>query len=121
MAFTTLQSVLTALPGQPLEFVKATPGATASGGFTSFWTGGGYPPAGATPSSGLTGDVPTSATPGAWPFVNPVTGSSSYLARIDAEGIGASATGVLFIYDRLWQDSGLSVTSTSAQTVNSIA
>lgn len=117
MAFTTMQAVLDAMPGQHLSLNKTL--TTVGGGWASSWQATGWPAAAATPSSGLAGDVPTSATTGALAFNNPVS-LSLYLARLST----TSSTGVtafLTIYDRLWQNSGLSVTSTSGQTISSVA
>jgi hypothetical protein len=66
----------------------------------------------------VAGDVPTSASNGAVPFTNPVAGDLTYLIRLAAQ---ATAPGTLLIFDRLWHNNGLSVTSLIAQTVNSIA
>ena len=120
MAFTTLQSVVDALPGQEYKFYK-TRSASSGNIFISMWGGGSAPAAGADPSSGLAGDIPTSATTGAIPFVDPASGNT-YLGRLEIASLAAGALSYpLIIYDRLWHNSGIVVTTTGAQTVNSTA
>ncbi len=93
-------------------FLKSfTPQAAAA--VTSLWTIAGIPGPGVNASSGTGGDVPTDATAGAFPFSN---SNNTYLARL---GVWCTQIGHLMLYDRLWHNSGLSVTSTSGQTVNS--
>lgn len=96
-----------------------TPQAVAT--YHALWMEAGIPGAGAAPTSAISGDVPTSATAGAIPFTNPTGGDLTYLGRLAAYGTNA---GILFLYDRLVQtgnSSGISPTSTSAQTVNTTA
>jgi hypothetical protein len=119
MAFTTMAQVLTALPGQRLVFSKAIP--QSFGSWASGWSSAGLPAAGANPSSGLAGNVPTSATTGALPLVNAGSGELT-LARLFATiATSVGTRGMLLLYDRLWHNSGISATSTSAQTINSVA
>lgn len=120
MALATLAAVLDALPGQVIEFVRATTSSVTPGQYSSLWTGTGVPAPAANPSSGLAGDVPTSATVGALPFVNPASGGT-YLARANATTPGGSNANVLFVFDRLWHNSGIDATLLTAQTVNSVA
>jgi len=121
VALTTLAAVNAALPGQVVPITKSTTGGGA-GNWYGLWALAGSP-VGALPSSGLSGNVPTSATAGGVPFVNPTAPALTYLARVTGSGIGAtSAQSTYFsIYDRLWQNSGLSSTLITAQTVNSVA
>lgn len=115
MAITTLDTLIEAMPGQAQPFIKSfDPHAT--GDWFALFQQVGVPGAGAAPSSGVGGDVPTDATAGAFPFTNPTGGDKTYIGVL---GVAASIPGTLFIYDRLWHNSGLSVTSTSSQTVNS--
>lgn len=118
MALTTLAALNSALPGQRFEWQK-TPAGLVSAAWYSPWTVAGLPGQGVAPSSGLGGNVPTSATVGAFPFVNPASGFS-YLARLNATmGIsGSSSPLTLAVYDRLWHNSGISSTITTAQTVS---
>lgn len=87
----------------------------------SAWSLASVPPAGATPVSGVTGDVPTSATTGAIPFVNPAAGNT-YLARLQAKTLSTTITADTWsIYDRLWHNSGISSTLTTSQSIVSVA
>jgi hypothetical protein len=117
MAITSLDDLIAAHPGQFSPFLQVfTVGSGST--FTSLWAATGFPGPGATPSPGLAGEVPTDATIGSFKFVNPTSPDLSYLGRMSAT---ATLPGYLILYDRLWQNSGLSPTSTSAQTINSVA
>jgi hypothetical protein len=85
--------------------------------FNALWYMNGIPGIAPTPTPGLPGEVLTKGTPGAPPFDNPTGGAFTYLYRADA----GSGGGHLMLYDRLWHNSGLSATSLTAQTVNSVA
>lgn len=78
----------------------------------------GYPPPAATPTPGLAGATLTSYA-GQIPFSNPVSGNS-YLASLTVNGT-VGLRGTHFVVDRLWHNSGLSVTTTTEQAVNSAA
>jgi hypothetical protein len=52
---------------------------------------------------------------GQLPYTNPVSGSK-YIARMVGQ---ATIAGTLFLLDRLWHNSGITITSTSPQTVDS--
>lgn len=119
MAITTMAQVLDALPGQRVAFSKSAAGAASAGGFGSTWLGTGQPAAGVAPSSGLAGDVPTSATTGALQITNAASGALA-LARFQA-GYTASLNGTIMLYDRLWHNSGISATAVTAQTIGSVA
>lgn len=120
MAIATLDALIAGLAGttaQHRAFMKVfTP--QAAGAHWSLWNMVGNPGAAATPSSGVAGDVPTDATAGAFPFTNPAGGADSYISRIG--GVTGQTT-MLILYDRLWHNSGLAPTTTTAQTVNSVA
>lgn len=111
MAITTMDGLVAALPAFGTPFLKTSFAPQVAGSFTSLWAQAGIPGAGANSSSGVAGDVPTDATAGAFPFTNV---ASSYLARFSGY---ATIAGQLLLYDRLWQNSGLSVTTTGGQTV----
>lgn len=121
MAISTMDDLVTALGGaSSWKRWNLTKGSivTGAGAYAALFTAPGSPGAAASPSSGVAGDIPTDATAGALPFTNPTSPAISYLAMLAAS---ANAGGTLYLYDRLWHNSGLSVTSTSAQTVNSVA
>jgi hypothetical protein len=117
MAITSENGLIAALAsGQLFSSYYQSIGSTV-GRPTSLWTAGGYPGAGAIPATGA-GAVPTSATAGAIPFVNPSGANTLYLARLTAS---SSSANFLRIYDRLVHTSGLSANITTAQTVSTVA
>jgi hypothetical protein len=76
----------------------------------------GQPGAAAAPSPGMSGAALTSYA-GQVPFNNPVSGNT-YLMNMRA---GSNGTGTIVVADRLWHNSGIDVTNTGSQTVNSAA
>jgi hypothetical protein len=115
MALETMDAVNAALPGWRLPLANAA--------WFSGWLATGLPAAGVAPSSGLAGDVPTDATAGSiGSFVNPASGNT-YLGRVTTfqSQSGNTSNSVLAIYDRLWHNSGIDRTLTTAQTINSVA
>ena len=115
MAITSLDQLLAA-SNQLKSFGKVSMTAKAAGTFQSLWTAAGLPAAGANPAS-LAMVIPTSATAGALPFVNPTTGLS-YISKI---GSSQQTIGTLILYDRIAHSSGLNGTLTTAQAVNGAA
>ena len=107
MAISTPDSLIAgAKPGQ--MFMKALSGTLVAGRPHSYFYTAGIPGPAAAPSSGVNGAALTSYA-GQIPFSNPVSGETR-LARL----VGwASQTGMLLVCDRLWHNSGLSVTSTA--------
>lgn len=113
MAVTTMDGLVAALTGGDVRsFNKASVASLAAGQRHSLWNVSGNPGAAATPPTG-NGEIPTSATAGAIPFVNASGGGNNYLGYIAAS---AGQSGSLILYDRLWHDSGLSATTTGAGT-----
>jgi hypothetical protein len=102
-----------ALPAYGYPILKSAFAPQATGCWTSLWATAGIPGAGANSADGVNGAIPTDATAGAFPFTN-VT--NTYLARLAVYG---SALGHLLLYDRLWHNSGLSVTTTGNQALTS--
>jgi len=120
VTITTLDGLIAALGNnqQRASFAKnAANGATGTP--IGLFCVAGTPGAAANPSSGVAGDVPTKATPGAFIFTNPTAPAKTYISRIAL--MMGNVSCALHFYDRLWHNSGLSATSTSAQTVNSVA
>lgn len=110
MAITSLDGLIAGLLSPAIPLLKnVTP--QAAGAFTSLWAVAGIPGAGANATSGVAGDVPTDATAGAMPFTN---ATDTYLARFAGYG---TVVGQLLLYDQLWRNSGLSVTTLGNQTV----
>lgn len=116
MPITSLDDLIASmLP--PVSFVKSpTPGLTAGRPQSLFYLAG-MPGAATAPTPGLEGEALTSYG-GQLPFPAPVTGKNIHLARMQAQ---ANIAGTLILADRLWHNSGLSLTTTTAQTINSVA
>src|SRR3954464_1607239 len=85
----------------------------AAGAYTSLWKQTGTPGTAATPTATLTGEIETSSDVGAYLYTS---SGQSYVGNFQAFATGS---GTLLMYDRLWATSGLSATSTAAQTINS--
>lgn len=115
MAITTLDGALAGMQ-YPRTFAKAVTGTMVAGRPHSLFYLAGTPGAAVAPSPGLAGAALTTYA-GQIPFSNPVSGNT-YLARFQGQ---ATIAGTLVLADRLWHNSGLVVTTTTAQTVNSVA
>jgi hypothetical protein len=120
MAITTLDGLLAGMDqanARPAFFARIVEGGTAeaAGIEHSQIYYGGSPGAAAAPSPGLAGAALTTYA-GCIPFNNPAAGFA-YLANLQA---AATRGGNLYLNDRLWHNSGLTVTTTTAQTVNSV-
>ena len=112
MAITTVDGIIAG--GQPTAFfMKALSGTLVAGRPFTPWRTAGIPSLAAAPSSGINGAALTSVN-GQLPFVNPGSGNS-YVGRLVAD---VTQAGVLLVVDRLWENSGLNVTSTSAQAIS---
>jgi hypothetical protein len=119
MAITTLAgAVAGALP--PMPFAKVTSGSAGAGGaWLSQWLQAGDPVLGVASSAGMAGEALTAPVTGALRFQNPASGNS-YLLNAGATSVGTTQTQAV-LCDRLWQQSGIDVTVTTAQTINSVA
>lgn len=115
MAITTLDGALAGMQ-YPREFHKSLTGTLVAGRPHSLAQMNGIPPAIAAPSAGIGGEVLTTLA-GQIPFTNPGAGNT-YLAKFLGQ---ASQNGSLLLCDRLWQNSGIDVTSTGEQTFTSSA
>lgn len=115
MAITTLDGLIAGMQ-YPCEFVKAATPTLVAGRPHSLFYLAGIPGAAIAPSPGLSGVALTSYA-GQLPFANPASGNS-YLARLVGQ---ATIAGQLILCDRLWHNSGFTITSTAAQTVNSVS
>lgn len=114
MAITTVDGIIAgALP--PQHILKVTGTMEAAGVLHSLAYLSGMPGAATAPSPGLSGAALTSYG-GQIPFPAAVGGETVYLAGLCGS---ASTAGCVSVYDRLWHNSGLVVTTTTAQTVNS--
>lgn len=88
--------------------------------FITSWYGTGYPPAATAYAGGLTGQALTSST-AAIPFPVPPAGQNSYVARVNRLGSNRGTPTNTMLIDRLWENSGLNRTLTTAQTFSSAA
>jgi hypothetical protein len=102
---------------QPFSFLKVGGTMEAAGVLHSLAYASGLPGAMAAPSSGLAGAAITSRA-GLITVPAPAGANLSYLAALEA---GSNAAGQLILVDRLWDNSGFTVTTTTAQTVTSAA
>jgi hypothetical protein len=123
MAITTLQGIADGLRPEWLSIAKDALTPEAEAIFMSMFYLAGAPTAGAAPSAGLNGEVLSAPLTGAFPWKNPVSGNS-YLAGgswANRGNSGIEPQGSLFILDRLWQNSGFTITTTTEQTLASVA
>lgn len=113
MAITTVDGLIAGMR-PPEAFFKVTGTMEAAGVWHTLRYSAGRPGASAAPAPGVNGQAVTAASyAGEIPRVNPGTGNA-YLARLAA---ASSVVGTLMLIDRLWDNSGLSVTSTTAQAI----
>lgn len=115
MAITTLDGALAGMR-PPEYFAKALTGTLVAGRPMSLYRLAGIPGAAAAPASGVGGAALTSEA-GQIPV--PSASNNTHLARFS--GVSSAQGGILMLCDRLWSNSGLVVTTTTAQTVNSVA
>jgi len=116
MAITTLDGALAGM--QPARyFAKNVTGTMVAGRPWSLWALAGNPGAGSFDNTlaGVALSSTSAQVNGQIPFTNPVSGNS-YLARFQA---GATISGTLLLCDRLWHNGGFTITTTTAQTVDS--
>lgn len=101
---------------QPPQDILKVGAATVAGRFYSPFYVAGRPGAAAANSSGLSGAALTTYA-GQLPFTNPVSGET----RLNRFGGSCNVAGTLVLCDRLWHNSGITVTSTASQSINSVA
>jgi hypothetical protein len=115
MAITTRDALLAGM--QPAKFfMKVGTPTLVIGRMHSLFYLNGIPGAAVAPTPGVAGAALTTYG-GQIPFTNPVSGNT-HLSRLYMQ---SSAAGSSIVADRLWHNSGLSMTLTTAQTVNSVA
>lgn len=115
MAITTLDGIVAGALA-PVPFLKVGTIGEAAGLHLSLLYATGNPGAAIAPTPGLAGAALTTYA-GQLPWTNPGAGNS-YIAQFSAS---ASVAGGLWLMDRLWHNSGFTITTTTAQTVNSVA
>lgn len=110
---TTMDNLLTALQAAPIVPIsKLSATSKGAGQLHSLWTVGGNPAAGVAPGS-VNGVIPTKTTTGSLNFNAAGASEDTFLATLSM--VGATA-GTFFLYDRLWHNSALNGTLTTAQT-----
>lgn len=116
MAITTLDGVIAGMQfPQPLTKVGITMAAVgAMRGYTP-WYVAGRPGAATANAAGVNGAAVSATVAGQIPRTNPSSGNA-HLARW---GMQTNIAGSLWLIDRLWNNSGLSVTSTGGQAITS--
>lgn len=114
MAITTLDGAIAGMqsPDPIIKVGIATAAVGAMRGYT-LWYASGNPGAATANAAGINGAAVSGTVAGSLLRVNPVSGNA-YLGRL---AINASTAGTLWLIDRLWNNSGLSVTSTAAQAI----
>lgn len=121
MAITTLDGAIAGFQA-PKPFIKTGATMAAVGAMRGYtpWYAAGNPGASTATAIGINGEAATPAlasTGGRIPRTNPGAGNA-YLGRL---AVTASTAGTLWLIDRLWQNSGLVVTSTAAQAITPAA
>ncbi len=117
MAITTLDGAIAGMRApQPFMKVGVTMAAVAAQRAYTPWYANGNPGASTATAVGVNGEAVTPAlgsTGGRILRTNPVSGNA-HLARL---AVNATSAGTLWLIDRLWHNSGLTVTSTTAQAI----
>lgn len=101
---------------QPAQMMKALSGTLVAGRPFNPWYLAGAPGAAVAPAPGAAGAALTSY-PGQ--IAIPVASGNTHLFKFS--GSSSAQGGTLLLCDRLWHNSGIVVTTTTAQTVNSVA
>lgn len=103
----------------PFHWRKAASAADAAGLLTSTFYAAGEPSAAAAPTPGINGASLTSYA-GQIPFANPASGNT-YLYRFEVSHGNSPVIHMSMLCDRLWHNSGLVVTTTTAQAITTPA
>lgn len=119
MAITTMAGVIGGLRYPTLLAKGSSSGNSISANvFRTSWYAAGFPAAATANTSGMAGQSLTSSD-AAPSFTNPASGNT-YLAKATPV-IGGNGWRNGCLFDRLWENSGIDVTVTTAQTINSAA
>jgi hypothetical protein len=108
------------ISGQTLQVIKSITAPEASGTYYSAWKDAGAPGVWATGSPGVGGRATdgtnTANDAGCLGLIQPATGNKLYISDVS---IASSVITTLCLYDVLWVNTGLTVTTTTSQTVTS--
>lgn len=123
MPITTLDGAIAGMqPPQPIMKVGVTMAAVAAQRAYTPWYATGIPGASGVNATGTGGAAVTPASGadagGRILRTNPAGGVNAHLARL---AVNATSAGTLWLIDRLWHNSALSVTSTTAQAISPAA
>jgi len=111
MAITSRDQIIAGMQ-PPLRILKVGATMEAAGMMNSFFYTAGQPAAAAVPSPGINGQSLTSYN-GQIPFTNPASGNTNLVRFTGNAGVAGTA----LLHDRLWHNSGISVTTTTAQNI----
>ena len=111
MAITTVDGIVAGLQ-VPQPFFKVGATMEATGVLHSLFYTTGVPGAATAPSPGINGAALTTYA-GQIPYTNPASGNG-YLAGVN---VNSTLVGTLLVCDRLWHNSGVAVTTTTAQAI----
>lgn len=106
--------------GVSIPFMKTTTASDAAGYWYGSWKDGGFPGAWVPGTPGMAGRATNgtdSADFGCIPIANPATGAN-YLTSLE---LASSVNHTHIFFDLLWVQSGIAITTTTGQTVNSVA
>lgn len=121
MGFTSYNEIINALTtgsrSQYLSFMKSSITSVA-GYWYRLWNATGYPGGGPDQIPALTGSILTSAISGSLYFNDPTSPRTLHMVSF---GAGGPTAGTVLLYDRLWQVSGLVLTSTAKQLIYGIS
>jgi hypothetical protein len=114
MSIATLDAALAGMR-PPVAFAKGVTATLVAGRPASLWALAGAPGAGAfdTTLNGVNLSSSSAQVAGQLAHTDPVSGNS-YLARLSG---AASQAGKLLLLDRIWHNGGITITSTSAQSI----
>lgn len=112
MAITTIDGALAGMQ-LPRGFYKAGVAMEAAGQWHSHFYAPGLPGAGSAPAPGINGAALSAPLTGTFARSNPSSGN----AHVGRLSLTASLAGTFMLCDRLWHNSGLSLTSTSLQSI----
>lgn len=116
-SFSSLSDLISeaTLGGKRNDFFFSKAGTTAVvGGTNSFWRVGPQPAAASAASNAPGGNVPTDATTGAFPFVNPTSPDTQHFVR--SEILSSVAPRSILMYDRIFEVNK-TMSSTATETV----
>jgi hypothetical protein len=118
MAITSATQLAGSLLLPPSLYARNTTNKSAAGTLGTMFYTGPVPAAPAAPAPGLAGQALTSYA-GQIPFPAAVAGQTVYLAQLQGYVSSSNAQPTLLV-DRLWHNSGVVMTTTTAQTIDSV-